>query len=306
MLWICQAAPWAAAAQTVWNGPSIAVSNATQPDQITDRVWITRGSTEGIYNAVTETGFTHYYSPADTEWADGTTAKYASLSYTNWNYWAKDIHGGPPSTVNVPAVVHLITDDIYIDIMFTSWSQGGAYSYQRATPAVVNTPPFVAITNPPSGAVFAAPANVTIQAAVTNGSGTVTNLEFLVGTGVLSNETGPPFAAIAGNLAAGGYNLSVIATDNNGLTATSSGPISVVMPVAVQLTLPVRLSVTNFQFSYSANMGLAYIVQRSTNLAAANWLTLATNPASASLVSFADTNVTANPAFYRVARLPNP
>src|ERR1022692_1327849 len=101
------------AAATIWNGPSVSESDASQPDKITARVWLTRGSTQGLYNAVTETGFTHFFSPADTEWADGTTASYASLSYTNWNYWARNIHGGPPSTVGVNAVVHLITDDIY-------------------------------------------------------------------------------------------------------------------------------------------------------------------------------------------------
>src|SRR5450756_71602 len=68
------AAPVATEAATIWNGPPVSESNVTEPDKITTHVWITRGTNFGIYNAVTETGFTHFFSPADTEWADGTTA----------------------------------------------------------------------------------------------------------------------------------------------------------------------------------------------------------------------------------------
>jgi hypothetical protein len=46
------------------------------------------------------------------------------------------VGGNPPSMVNQNMVVHLITDDIYIDLKFTSWSSsssGGGFSYQRST-----------------------------------------------------------------------------------------------------------------------------------------------------------------------------
>jgi len=167
-------------------------------------------------------------------------------------------------------------------------------------------PPTLAITNPLAGAVFAAPASVTIQAAVTNGSGTVTNVQFLVASGVLTNETAPPYSATTNNLAANSYTLSAIATDNNGLKATNTATISVVTPVPVVISPPLRPNGSNIQFSYTANAGLGYIVQRSTNLSSASWITLATNTAADSQVNFSDTNVTANPGFYRVGRLPNP
>lgn len=165
-------------------------------------------------------------------------------------------------------------------------------------------PPQIAITKPAAGQIFAAPANVTIQAAVTNGSGAVTNVQFLAGANVLTNKTSAPFFATTNNLAAGNYAFSAIATDNNGLKATNATTISVVTPVAVTLTSPARTSATHFQFSYSANAGLPYVIQRSTNLA--SWQTLTTNTAAASPVNFADTNATVNPGFYRVGRLPNP
>jgi len=145
------AGPMASQAATVWTGPMTTFADpagsdptlpANQDRRMTPNVWITRGVEFGFYNAETETGFTHFFSPADTEWADGTAANYSSLSYTDWNTWAKNIHGGPPSTVGVNAVVHLVSDDIYLDLKFTSWGvTGGGFSYQRSTPPEANTPP---------------------------------------------------------------------------------------------------------------------------------------------------------------------
>ena len=82
--------------------------------------------------------------------------------------------------------------------------------------AAANLPPAVTITNPVSGTIFAAPANVTIQASASDSDGTVTNVQFLVGSTVLSNDAAAPFSAVTNNLAAGSYTLSAIASDNNG------------------------------------------------------------------------------------------
>jgi len=138
-------------AATVWNGPTISFtkSNYANPllaqnqDRLTANVWITRGSSQGLFNAKTESSFTHYLSPAGTEWANGSLENYATLSYTNWNYWAKGVNPNPYATVGVQAVLHLIPDDIYLSVQFTSWtggapgggpSYGGGFSYLRSTP----------------------------------------------------------------------------------------------------------------------------------------------------------------------------
>ncbi len=89
------ASPMARAA-TIWTGSPMTFTkddgtDPTQPanqDRITTNVWITRGDCQGIYNAKTETLYTHFSSPADTEWATGTTANYSTLTYTNWEAWA--------------------------------------------------------------------------------------------------------------------------------------------------------------------------------------------------------------------------
>jgi plastocyanin len=169
-------------------------------------------------------------------------------------------------------------------------------------------PPGVSITNPVSGAVFSEPANVTIQASATdpNIGGSVTNVQFLVGSTVLANVTATPFSTTANNLAAGSYTISAVATDNAGLTATNAVAISVVTPVPLTLGAATQLSATSFQFNYSANVGLSYVVQQSTNLASPNWTDISTNKAASNPVIFVDSNATASPGFYRVIRLPNP
>jgi plastocyanin len=166
-------------------------------------------------------------------------------------------------------------------------------------------PPTLAITSPANGEVFAAPANVAIQAVVTNGSGTVTNVQFLQGTTVLANVTAAPFSTTANGLAAGNYTLSAIAQDDDNLSATDAVNISVVTPVTVALTNVFELSGrTNFQFSYSANVGLDYVVLRSTDLF--TWVPLATNMAGSNPVVFTDLTATNKFDFYRVGLLPNP
>jgi hypothetical protein len=136
-------------AATVWNGPPISFSKASfadwnQPanqDRITPNVWITRGNSQGIFNVEAESFFVKGTSPADTEWATGDLANYATLSYTDWTTWAGHF---PPGTVLQNAVVHLISDDIYLSLTFMSWvgaGAGGGFSYTRSTPGSGPPPP---------------------------------------------------------------------------------------------------------------------------------------------------------------------
>jgi hypothetical protein len=166
------------------------------------------------------------------------------------------------------------------------------------------TPPHLAITNPPNGTVFAEPANVSIQAGVTNGSAAVTNVQFLVNNNLLASENSGPYSAITNNLTAGAYTLSAIAKDNNGLSATNSVAITVVTPSGVSLTNFSHPSDTDFQFAYSADLGLKYVVEKSSDLM--SWIPVATNQAANNPVIFDDPNATNDLYFYRVGRVPNP
>lgn len=299
-------------AATVWTGSPLtftqaAGSDPTQAasqDRITPNVWITRGGIQGIFNAKSETFFSHTFSPADTEWANGTTANYSTLSYTDWNSWAKTVNPGPPSTVGLDAVVHLISEDIYIDIQFTSWGgSSGGFAYQRSTPGVVVSPsPTVSITNPVPGFVFSALANIPIKAAALVNPGTVTNVAFFANGALIESAQSPPFSIIASNFVAGNYALVAIATAA-GISATSSVVnISVVTPVAVSLSSP-QITNGQFAFDYVANPGLAYVIQNSSNLV--NWISIATNIAESNPAHF-NISITSPLGFFRVARQESP
>ena len=167
----------------------------------------------------------------------------------------------------------------------------------------VNMPPTVALTNPPNGSVFAAPAFFTLTAKASDSDGSVTNVEFLRGASVLGNIKSPPYSVSVGNLPAGNYTFSAVATDNSGNKATNTSTISVVTPKPISLTAPQWLPPASFEFSYSATVGLSYVVQRSLDLT--HWAALSTNTAAASLVVFTDQNASGNLWFYRVGLLPN-
>jgi plastocyanin len=159
-------------------------------------------------------------------------------------------------------------------------------------------PPIVDITNPVAGEVFIGPADLTIQASAFDSSGSVTNVQFLIGSTVLTNCAMAPFFAVTNNLPAGTYTLSAIATDNNGLTGTKSVTVSVVTPNPVVTGKPAFVSTGTFQFSYSTTIGLSYLVQVSSNML--NWTSLATNTATANPETFTDKKAGSKAAFYRV------
>ena len=82
------AAPLRGRAATVWTGPPITYTQ-TSPypnppgdrDQLTPSVSLTRALTSGLFNGVSESSYAHNVSPAGTEWAVGSLANYATLSY---------------------------------------------------------------------------------------------------------------------------------------------------------------------------------------------------------------------------------
>jgi hypothetical protein len=145
-----------ACATQVWNGTNMEFNlpggaDWTQPtnqDRITTNVWITRDAVNGhgIFNAASESVYASHFSPKGTEWAYGFLTNYASLSYTNW----EDCYGSAPVLINnitsTNVVVHLIADDIYLSLKFTSWGGPGAgFTYTRSTPPQAAPPPAVTL-----------------------------------------------------------------------------------------------------------------------------------------------------------------
>lgn len=132
-----------ARALEVWSGRTFVFTKAdfadwtqaANQDRITNSTWLTRKDSQGLFNFAGEPGF-GVGSPAGTEWATGNAVNHASLTFQSWRDWSAF---NPPGTVGVNAVVHLIADDIYVDIRFDSWTSGvggipagGGFSYTRA------------------------------------------------------------------------------------------------------------------------------------------------------------------------------
>jgi hypothetical protein len=148
----------ACAVPTVWSGSTISFtksgvdpSDPTDPlnqDRLTDNVWLTRGGDLGMFNIAPghEDSYIQFTSPDDTTWATSVMAansgktiaasNWQQLSFTDW----APAYGGPGSALlgNITtrnAVVHLLTDDIYLDLIFTSFDSSGDFTYNRSTPA---------------------------------------------------------------------------------------------------------------------------------------------------------------------------
>lgn len=101
-------------------------------DRITDNAWLTRAGSGWLFNYADEVSKNNN-SPSGTQWALGTTDDLSSLSFqTFYSLWEDDLS----NIAGNDMVVYLESDDLYLDINFSSWtsgsSNGGGFSYTRA------------------------------------------------------------------------------------------------------------------------------------------------------------------------------
>ncbi len=294
----------ASRAATLWTGPVIQFtqSPATPADVIvSNKVVLTRGENDVLYNTAAGETSAGPNSPLGVGLAFGILSNYATLSYQSMESMRNmDLAA---LILNQAMVMYLTNEDIYLSVEFTAWGQNdaGGFAYTRSTPAAGVTAPTVDITSPSPGAVFAAPASIGLAATVSGG--TVTNVQYFAGTNSLGRAATAPYSVTGTVALAGNYTLTAVATAG-GVTGTSPVVnITVVAPVSVALGAPAAAG-GQFKFSYSANPGLSYVIQSSSNLT--DWVSIATNTASSALVPFTE-GIAANASrYYRVGRLPNP
>ncbi|MGH9968613.1 MAG: Ig-like domain-containing protein, partial [Pyrinomonadaceae bacterium] len=118
---------------------------------------------------------------------------------------------------NVPAGSYALTA--------RATDNGGAIATSgtvNITVTTPNQPPSVSLSAPANGAIFAAPANITLTATAADTDGIVTKVQFFKGTTLLGEDLSAPFAYTWINVAAGSYSLTAKATDNAGATVTSA------------------------------------------------------------------------------------
>src|ERR1019366_5057888 len=127
------------------------------------------------------------------------------------------------------------------------------------TPAISNLPPVVSIVSPTNGAVFSAPANISLLARAADLDGLVTNVEFFAGTTDLGRGLPvvldpPGVNGLTGlfyflnwqNVPTNAYSLTAVATDNTGLSTISTpvkikvipGPTPTNRPPVVRIISP--------------------------------------------------------------------
>ncbi|RKS93959.1 hypothetical protein BC952_1818 [Flavobacterium limicola] len=131
----------------IWNGPKITFEKSTgsdwmlpeNQDYLTDKVTITRAYSGGLFNITQESNYNNNnISPLATEWSKGTMADFGSLTFSNWRdaMFSEGMDYCLPCNVGQDFVLHLIEDNIYIDLKLVSWvaGGGGGFSYERSTP----------------------------------------------------------------------------------------------------------------------------------------------------------------------------
>jgi len=88
--------------------------------------------------------------------------------------------------------------------------------------ASTNVAPIVSLTAPANNTTIAAPGSVTLTALASDSDGTVTNVAFYSNGSKLADDASSPYDFNWSGIAAGNYALTATATDNTGLSTTSS------------------------------------------------------------------------------------
>jgi len=152
----------ALAAPTIWTGRMITFVRpadvdgtlTANQDCITANVCLARLAIKRLFNGRTESSYAKNVSPAGTEWAfaglNGNSpssgainaSNHGNLIFTDFGNALENAVGD--NIIGTPGVLHLIADDIYLDIVFTAWGEGtvdneagpGNFAYLRSTPAL--------------------------------------------------------------------------------------------------------------------------------------------------------------------------
>jgi hypothetical protein len=104
---------------------------AKNQDRMSDSVWLTRASSQSLYNIRKESAY-QTGAPMGTMWAFGTTDSFSVLTYKSF----VALNGNnPQSLIGKDLVLRLVAENVYLDIKFLSWGNGASgagFSYVRA------------------------------------------------------------------------------------------------------------------------------------------------------------------------------
>jgi uncharacterized repeat protein (TIGR01451 family) len=126
---------------------------------------------------------------------------------------------------------------------------GSAVSSNALLTVLAPNPPEISLSAPLSGALFSVGSLITITAAVTPGTGAVTNVAFYDGTALLGETNQSPYSLAWTNAPAGTIVLTAVAYANDGLMATSA-PVNITVE-----TLATPPTITRQPVSVTTNQG---------------------------------------------------
>ena len=159
----------------------------------------------------------------------------------------------PAGALSQPISVTPVDDSVTegIENVTLTLAAGAAYIIGTPSDAAVtisdnDTPPNVSITSPAGGAVFHAPATITITANASDADqgGSVSKVEFFRNGVKLGEDATAPYSYVWSNAPVGSSTLTAVATDNVNVTGLSS-PVTIIVnaPPTVSISSPAGGSV---------------------------------------------------------------
>jgi len=136
--------------------------------------------------------------------------------------------------------------------------------------------PSVSLTTPGAGAIFGSPANIAVTASAADSDGSVSKVDFYAGSTLIGTATTPPYTLNWTNVPTGSYSLTAVATDDAGLTKTSS-------PVAISVGSVSCTAATLSSLSITSTSGT--VTLSGPALAGGQVISLSSSGASASVPS---------------------
>lgn len=150
--------------------------------------------------------------------------------------------------VNPPFGSHTLTARAFDD------NDATAVDTRSVTINSPNTLPNVVLTAPADGAVFQAPASITLQASASDPDGSIVRVEFLRDGAVIFTDTTAPYSFTWTNVPQGSYALAARAVDNRSGVATSATATVTVTPPNVAPTVSLDAPPNGAEYTSPVNI----------------------------------------------------
>jgi len=173
------------------------------------------------------------------------------------------------------------TADLPLNALRVANGNGGDIAISNLRVNISPLLPQIGITAPANSARFTFGTGITIMATNNSPIDDITNVAYYLGPTLIANvaNASGTNSYIWTNAFAGTYNLTAVAKDDKGLTATSSVVSVTVIVTNVAGTISVTSSVSGNPTTLTAYgiPGYQYVTQRATNLVSPVWVNIATN-----------------------------